>query len=117
MLVEFVMMIISRSPVLLLLSSALVLFHLVAVLVECAPNNAVIVEINSTEVLSIDGTLGTVDPVKYDGAQLWRIPFDNQYQKNIVIDLQNNFGKSLFSNYCVTSQVSRLKSVMVLSET
>lgn len=97
MLVKFEMIIISRSPVVLLLSSAVVVCHLLAVLlqVECAPSNAVVVEINSTEASSIDGSEESVDPVNYDGAQLWRIPFDKQYQKNVVADLQNSFGKSL----------------------
>lgn len=98
------MIIISRSPVVLLLSGAVVVCHLFAVLlVECAPNNAVVVEINSTEASSIEETEDTVDPVKYDGAQLWRIPFDKQYQKNVVADLQNSFGKSLFCFYCIAS--------------
>lgn len=90
------MIIISRSPVVLLLSSAFVVCHLFAVLlVECAPSNAVVVEINSTEASSIDGTEDSLVPVNYDGAQLWRIPFDKQYQKNVVADLQNSFGKRL----------------------
>lgn len=89
------MIIIARSPVVLLLSSAVIVCHLFAVLlVECAPSNAVVIEINSTEASSIEETEETVDPVKYDGAQLWRIPFDKQYQKNVVADLQNSFGKS-----------------------
>lgn len=106
MLVKFEMIIISRSPVVLLLSCAVVVCHLFAVLlVECAPSNAVIVEINSTEASIIDGTEEIVDPVKYDGAQLWRIPFHKQYQKNVVADLQNSFGKFTSCSYCVASRL------------
>lgn len=32
-------------------------------------------------------------PVSYDGAQLWRIDFDDQHERNAVADLQHNFGK------------------------
>lgn len=31
-------------------------------------------------------------PVKYDGAQLWRIDYDDQKKKNAVADLQNKYG-------------------------
>lgn len=31
--------------------------------------------------------------VTYDGAQLWRIPYDKQHERNAVADLQNTFGK------------------------
>lgn len=68
--------------------------------VWAAPSNAVVVEGNSTETFAVDGVIASqqdaeaeVDgPVKYDGAQVWRLPFDNQYRKNVVVDLQNNFG-------------------------
>lgn len=32
-------------------------------------------------------------PVKYDGAQLWRVPFDRLQERNAVADLQNTFGE------------------------
>lgn len=32
-------------------------------------------------------------PVKYDGAQLWRIPYDLLPERNAVAELQNSFGK------------------------
>lgn len=32
-------------------------------------------------------------PVKYDGAQLWRISLDKENSKEIVTELQENFGK------------------------
>lgn len=32
-------------------------------------------------------------PVKYDGAQLWRVPFDALPERNAVADLQNSFGE------------------------
>lgn len=32
-------------------------------------------------------------PVKYHGAQLWRIPFDRLQERNAVADLQNRFGE------------------------
>lgn len=31
-------------------------------------------------------------PVKYDGAQLWRIQYKDQLNKNAVAELQNQFG-------------------------
>lgn len=31
-------------------------------------------------------------PVKYNGAQLWRIDYDDQKKKNAVADLQNKYG-------------------------
>lgn len=34
--------------------------------------------------------------VKYDGAQLWRIPFEQQQQKNAVAELQKSFGEYFF---------------------
>lgn len=33
--------------------------------------------------------------VRYDGAQLWRIPYDKQFERNAVADLQNSFGEFL----------------------
>lgn len=44
---------------------------------------------------AIDGLeKGAVDErVTYDGAQLWRIPYDKQHERNAVADLQNSFGK------------------------
>lgn len=35
------------------------------------------------------------EPVKYDGAQLWRIQFDDVHDKNAVAELQHNFGNDL----------------------
>lgn len=32
-------------------------------------------------------------PIKYDGAQLWRVPFDRLQERNAVADLQNSFGE------------------------
>lgn len=40
-----------------------------------------------------DNTNDDDAPVKYDGAQLWRIPIDKENSKQIVSDLQENFGK------------------------
>lgn len=39
-------------------------------------------------------------PVKYDGAQLWRIALDNENSKPIVSELQDNFGKFHFFVVC-----------------
>lgn len=35
----------------------------------------------------------TPGPVKYDGAQLWRIPYEMLHERNAVADLQNTYGK------------------------
>lgn len=32
------------------------------------------------------------DPVKYDGAQLWNIPFEDETTRNTIIGLQDDFG-------------------------
>uniref|UniRef100_A0A182WW69 Peptidase M14 domain-containing protein n=1 Tax=Anopheles quadriannulatus TaxID=34691 RepID=A0A182WW69_ANOQN len=41
-------------------------------------------------------------PVKYDGAQLWRIAYDDQPKKNAVAELQDRFDASMW-NYNATS--------------
>ncbi|XP_062539762.1 carboxypeptidase B-like [Armigeres subalbatus] len=41
------------------------------------------------------------EPVKYDGAQLWRIDYDDQIKKNAVADLQNKYDASMW-NYNIT---------------
>lgn len=35
----------------------------------------------------------TEGKIRYDGAQLWRIPYDKQNERNVVADLQNTFGE------------------------
>uniref|UniRef100_A0A2M4DP27 Putative zinc carboxypeptidase n=1 Tax=Anopheles darlingi TaxID=43151 RepID=A0A2M4DP27_ANODA len=37
-----------------------------------------------------------VQPVRYNGAQLWRIAYDSQVEKNAVAELQDRFGKDCF---------------------
>lgn len=65
--------------------------------VYCAPSdsNSVVVDGNHSNLESFGSDAETDDnePVKYDGAQLWRIPFDNQDKRNAVAELQNNFGE------------------------
>lgn len=64
--------------------------------VFCAPSNDVLV-INAGNITEPEapesGDEDLVDePVTYNGAQLWRIPFDDQVKKNAVAELQNTFG-------------------------
>lgn len=40
-----------------------------------------------------DNTNDDDAPVKYDGAQLWRIPIDKEDSRQIVSELQKNFGE------------------------
>ncbi|XP_001850988.2 carboxypeptidase B [Culex quinquefasciatus] len=43
-------------------------------------------------------------PVKYDGAQLWRVDYDDQDKRNAVAELQDKFEASMW-NYNVNSSV------------
>lgn len=35
----------------------------------------------------------TREPVKYDGAQLWRIPISNEVERNAVAELETKYGR------------------------
>lgn len=54
-----------------------------------APDETAAVAANFTEYL-FDYTAEV--PVKYDGAQLWRVDFGDDQTKEVVINLQNDFG-------------------------
>lgn len=64
--------------------------------VLAAPNDLFVNNINSTaNVIKLDSTNSTDEtdlPVKYNGAQLWRVGFHTETQRNAVADLETNFG-------------------------
>lgn len=47
-----------------------------------------ILDINDEQII-----IEKLKQVKYDGAQLWRIPFEQQQQKNAVAELQKSYGE------------------------
>lgn len=51
--------------------------------------------------------------VKYDGAQLWRIPFEQQQQKNAVAELQKSFGEFLETFLYFVCQISFINNLCV----
>lgn len=59
-----------------------------AVISAAPPPAAAVSDVSTHPELDAD------EPVKYDGAQLWRIPFDRLQERNAVADLQNTFGKT-----------------------
>lgn len=40
----------------------------------------------------LDNTTNSMEPVRYDGAQLWRIDYTNEKSKEIIAHLQKLFG-------------------------
>lgn len=57
---------------------ALVCFLLILLRIESAPS--------ADEIELID------EPVRYDGAQLWKVDFDYEQAKQTVFELQRSFG-------------------------
>lgn len=58
-------------------------------------------EVKSDYEMPVTGKKSDIEPtegaVKYNGAQLWRIPYTNQTYKNAVIELQKNFQISMWN--------------------
>lgn len=56
-------------------------------LIEAAPRTLDAIEIrNLSTIADIDA------PVRYDGAQLWSVRFDDDQTKRVVVSLKRNFG-------------------------
>lgn len=59
------------------------------IILSCVLSAVICVPSNVADNANIDDDA----PVKYDGAQLWRIQLDKENSKQIVSELQENFGK------------------------
>uniref|UniRef100_A0A182NVG9 Peptidase M14 domain-containing protein n=1 Tax=Anopheles dirus TaxID=7168 RepID=A0A182NVG9_9DIPT len=70
---------------------------LLLLLLPSAPGSPTATETGSSETRAT-----TAQPVKYDGAQLWRIAYDDQPKKNAVAELQDRFDASMW-NYNASS--------------
>ncbi len=58
------------------------------IFLSCVLSAVICVPSNLADNANDDGV-----PIKYDGAQLWRIPLDKENSKQILSELQENFGK------------------------
>lgn len=63
----------------------------IAAIAEAAPSETS--ETSEAPEAAADFRSTAEERVNYNGAQLWRIPFDKQDERNAVADLQNIFGK------------------------
>lgn len=69
---------------------------------RCDSHEADIVEAMSVDVhtepaILLDKDRAGNEPIKYDGAQLWRISFANQHHKNAVAELQKEYQVSMWN--------------------
>lgn len=61
--------------------------------IDCAPSGDHVNETQDTQVDAVRTEPEVPDEVvKYDGAQLWNIPFRDEATRNTIINLQNEFG-------------------------
>lgn len=59
--------------------------------------DAVPPEVNTEPAVVLDKDRTGNEPIKYDGAQLWRIAYSDQEYKNAVSELQKQFQVSMWS--------------------
>lgn len=59
--------------------------------------DAVPAEINTEPAVVFDKDRAGNEPIKYDGAQLWRINYSDQEHKNAVAELQKQFQVSMWN--------------------
>lgn len=66
-------------------------------LVDADVVDAVPADVNTESAVVIDKDRTGNEAVKYDGAQLWRIAYDNRETKNAVAELQKQFQVSMWN--------------------
>lgn len=54
-------------------------------------------EVNTEPEVVIDKDRAGIEPIKYDGAQLWRVKYGNQDYKNAVAELQKEYKLSMWN--------------------
>jgi Carboxypeptidase activation peptide len=59
--------------------------------------DAVPAEVNTEPAVVFDKDRAGNEPIKYDGAQLWRIAYSDQEHKNAVAELQKQFQVSMWN--------------------
>lgn len=59
--------------------------------------DAVPADVNTEPAVIIDKDHAGNEPIKYDGAQLWRVAYSNQEHKNAVTELQKQFEVSMWN--------------------
>lgn len=59
--------------------------------------DAVSADVNTEPAVVFDKDRTGTEPIKYDGAQLWRIPYGKQEHKNAVSELQKQFQVSMWN--------------------
>lgn len=69
---------------------------------SCANCDVIVVdavppEVNTEPAVVVDKDRAGNEPVKYDGAQLWRIGYSDQEHKNAVTELQKQFQLSMWN--------------------
>lgn len=76
--------------------------------------DAVPAEVNTEQAVVFDKDRAGNEPVKYDGAQLWRIAYGDQDVKNAVAELQKKFLVSMW-NLQMTNQTDPYVDMFVKS--
>lgn len=59
--------------------------------------DAVPSDVNTEQAIVFDKDQAGIEPINYDGAQLWRVAYGSQEHKNIVTELQKQFQVSMWS--------------------
>lgn len=58
---------------------------------------AISIDVNTEPAVLLDKDRAGIEPIKYDGAQLWRIPFLNQQNKNAIAELQKEYQAAMWN--------------------
>lgn len=58
--------------------------------------DAIPVDVNTEPAVMFDKDRAGIEPIKYDGAQLWRISFAGQHNKNAIAELQKEYQVSMW---------------------
>jgi hypothetical protein len=59
--------------------------------------DAIPVEIATEQAIVFDKDRAGIEPIKYDGAQLWRISYSNQNFKNAIAELQKEYQVAMWN--------------------
>lgn len=59
--------------------------------------DAIPADTNTEPAVLFDKDRAGIEPIKYDGAQLWRISFANQHHKNAVAELQKEYQAAMWN--------------------
>lgn len=59
--------------------------------------DAIPADVNTEQAIVFDKDQAGTEPIKYDGAQLWRVAYSTQAHKNVVAELQKQFQVTMWN--------------------